>query len=201
MLWAGAYVLAFALRGKRAKAFPKTYDTAKEIFHTLRDDLRPGGTLLGHLDLTGAMLPGKVANETKDRAGRTTQYFRDEWLNLKMKLYDGNILRVSAAQRTKQRQPYWKRSRISGKNKMKPAKFKGSYQELKVRIAVNPQIYEIRANGLAQGKTIGQYTIAQVDARDGIISLLATSSAENIASGSILSVLRSTYDLLQKKAA
>jgi hypothetical protein len=67
-----------------------------------------------------------VARATKDTRDRTTEHFRDEWLALEAKLYDGNILRVSAIQKSKKRKSYWKRSSISGKMKMKPEKFKGS---------------------------------------------------------------------------
>ncbi|HNO12164.1 MAG TPA: acyl-CoA carboxylase subunit beta, partial [bacterium] len=81
-----------------------------------------------------AMLENKVARETQDAQSRTTQLFNDPWLSLKAKLYDGNVLRVTAIQKTKKRKSYWKRSRISGKSKLKPEKFKGSQQELKVRI-------------------------------------------------------------------
>lgn len=201
LLWIAAFWLAFGLRRSRAQAFPPRYGSSKELFHTLRDDLRPGGTFLGHLDLTGALLPAKVAHEANDSQNRTTQYFRDEWLSLKAKLYDGNILRVSALQRSKERKPYWKRSSISGKMKLKPAKFKGSEQQLKVRIAVNPQAYQIVPNAkFKQGLNVGKYTLAQLTTEGGIIDFVASSPLEEIESEHILNVLRSAYSLLQRKA-
>src|SRR5690606_24480364 len=126
LLWIASFILARNLRKSDSHDFSPRYKGLKEILHTLRDDLKPGTTFLGHLDLTGAMLPTKVARETKDTQSRTTQHFADQWLALKAKLYDGNILRVAAIQKTKKRKSYWKRSRISGKMKMKPEKFKGS---------------------------------------------------------------------------
>ncbi|HEY2981633.1 MAG TPA: hypothetical protein VGJ22_10660 [Anaerolineales bacterium] len=202
LLWIAAFWLAFGLRRSRAQAFPPRYAGSKEIFHTLRDDLRPGGTFLGHLDLTGALLPTKVAHEASDSQNRTTQYFRDEWLSLKAKLYDGNVLRVSALQRSKQRKSYWKRSSISGKMKLKPAKFKGSEQQLKVRIAVNPEAYKIVSNvKFKQGLSVGKYTVAQLSTEGGIIDFVASSPFDEIESENILNVLRSAYTLLQRKAA
>jgi hypothetical protein len=157
---------------------------------------------MGHLDLTGAMLPDKVARSAKDAQDRTTQYFRDEWLSLKAKLYDGNILRVSAIQRTKQRQSYWKRSRISGKMKMKPAKFKGAEQQLKLRIAVNPEVYNIVRNpAFRQGANIGKYTITQLNTEGGIIDVVGSSPFEEVESEHILGFIHSAYSLLQRKAA
>ena len=202
LLWIAALIMARNLRKSDSHDFSPRYKGTKEILFTLRDDLKPASSFLGHLDLTGAMLKTKVAREAKDTQSRTTQYFRDEWLALKAKLYDGNILRVSAIQRSKQRQPYWKRSRISGKMKQKPAKFKGSEQQLKVRIAVNPEVYKIVSNKeFRQGANIGKYTIMQLNTEGSIIDVVANSPFEEVESEHILSFLHSAYSLLERKAA
>ncbi len=201
-LWVIAIFLAVGLRRAQMKAFPPALNEFEQIVHTLRDDLRPGTGLLGSLDLTGARQSSKVARQANDTKGRTTQYFRDQWLNLKAKLYDGNILRVSAIQRLKERNGYWGRGKVSGKSKWKPAKFKGSYQELKVRIAVNPGLYEIvRNNEIKADSQIGDYTINAVDAEGGIVTVLASSPRENVSAESVLGVLKSAYGLLQVKKA
>ena len=202
LLWTAALVMARGLRKSDSNDFSPRYKGTTDILHTLRDDLKPDSSFLGHLDLTGAMLKTKVAREAKDSQNRTTQYFRDEWLALKAKLYDGNILRVSAIQRTKQRQSYLKRSRISGKMKQKPAKFKGSEQQLKVRIAVNPGVYQIVPNkDFRQGVNVGKYTIAQLNTEGGIIDVVAISPFEEVEAEHILGFLHSAYSLLQRKAA
>lgn len=202
LLWIAAFVMAFMLRRSRAQAFPPRYAGTKDMLYTLRDDLRPETTFLGHLDLTGSMLPSKVARETKDARDRTTKYFRDEWLALKAKLYDGNILRLSAIQRTKQRQPYWKRSQYSGKMKRKPAKFKGAEQQLKIRIAVNPEVYQITRNAnFNQGQTVGQFRIDSLDTEGGIINVVASKPTAEAETDNILTFLQSAYSLLQRKAA
>ena len=202
LLWIAAFVMARSLRKSDSHEFSPRYTGTKLILHTLRDDLKPESTFLGHLDLTGAMLDTKVARETKDTRDRTTQHFRDEWLALKAKLYDGNILRVSAIQKSKKRKSYWKRSRISGKMKMKPEKYKGAEQYLKVRIAVNPELYQIVPNPqFRQGVNIGKYTIAQLNTDSGIIDVTANSRFEEVESDHILSFLHSAYSLLQRKAA
>ncbi len=202
VIWIAAFVMALNLRKSRTQAFAPRYSGTKEIIRTLRDDLRPDTTFLGHLDLTGAMLPSKVAHEAKDTRDRTTQYFRDEWLSLKAKLYDGNVLRVSAIQRIKQRKSYWKRSSISGKMKSKPAKLKGSDQQLKVRIAVNPEAYEIVPNAkFRQGLNVGKFSVDQLSTEDGLIDFVASSPFEEVESEHILNVIHSAYSLLQRKAA
>jgi hypothetical protein len=202
LLWIAALVMARGLRRSDSHDFSPRYTGTKQILHTLRDDLKLESTFLGHLDLTGAMLDTKVARETKDTQDRTTQHFRDEWLALKAKLYDGNILRVSAIQKSKKRKSYWKRSRISGKMKLKPEKYKGSEQYLKVRIAVNPELYQIVPNReFRQGINIGKYTIAQLNTDGGIIDVTANSPFEEVESEHILNFLHSVYSLLQRKAA
>ena len=201
-LWIAALVMARSLRKSDSHDFSPRYRGTKQILYTLRDDLKPETTFLGHLDLTGAMLDTKVAREAKDTQDRTTQHFRDEWLALKAKLYDGNILRVSAIQKSKKRKSYWKRSSISGKMKLKPEKHKGTQQYLKVRIAVNPELYQIVPNHeFRAGASIGKYTIAQLNTEGGIIDVTANSPFDEVESEHILNFLHSAYSLLQRKAA
>jgi len=202
-LWIAAIVMARSLRKSDSADFPPRYNGTKQILHTLRDDLKPGSTYLGHLDLTGSLLPTKVARSAKDTQDRTTEYFRDEWLALKAKLYDGNILRVSAIQKSKKRKSYWKRSRISGKMKMKPEKFKGSEHDLKVRIVPNPEVYTIAHTSptFKQGLHIGKFTVIQLNTEGGMISFVANSPFEEVEHENILQVLQSAYSLLQRKVA
>jgi hypothetical protein len=202
LLWLASFIMARSLRKSDSHDFSPRYFGTKEILHTLRDDLKPGATFLGHLDLTGAMLQTKVARETKDTRDRTTQHFSDPWLSLKAKLYDGNVLRVAAIQKTKKRKSYWKRSHISGKMKMKPEKFKGAEQELKVRIVVNPEAYEIKPTpNFKAGQNIGKYTVAEINTDGGIINILAKSPFEDVGQEHILGFLKSAYSLLQRKVA
>jgi hypothetical protein len=202
LVWIAALVMARSLRKSDSHEFSPRYTGTKQILYTLRDDLKPHSTFLGHLDLTGAMLNTKVARETKDTRDRVTQHFRDEWLALKAKLYDGNVLRLSAVQKSKKRKSYWKRSQISGKMKLKPEKYKGASQYLKVRIAVNPEAYEIVPHPqFRPGINIGKYTIEQMNTEGGIIDVTANSPFEEIEPEHILGFLRSAYSLLQRKAA
>ena len=202
-LWMAAIVMARSLRKSDSADFSARYNGAKQILHTLRDDLKPDSTYLGHLDLTGALLPTKVARAAKDAQDRTTEYFRDEWLALKAKLYDGNLLRVSAIQKSKKRKSYWKRSRISGKMKMKPEKFKGTEHDLKVRIVANPELYSIARTSptFKQGLNIGKFTISQLNTDGGMITFVANSPFDEVEHENILHILQSAYSLLQRKAS
>jgi hypothetical protein len=201
-IWVASFVFSRSLKRHQTSEFPAGYQNVRQIIHTLRDDLKPGAPMLGHLDLTGYKQDSKVARESTDALNRVTQHFRDEWLSLKAKLYDGNVLRVSAVQRAKIRKAYWKRSSVSRKLKSKPEKFKGSRNDLKVRLVVNPEVYTIAPNDqVAPGNAIGQYTIAQLNTEGGMINLTAQTPDKEVQPESILNVLRHTYSLLQRKAA
>jgi len=202
-LWLAAIVMARGLRKSDSYDFSKRYNGTRDILHTLRDDLKPGSTFLGHLDLTGSLVPTKVARSAKDSQNRETEYFRDEWLALKIKLYDGSLLRVSGIQKSKKRKSYWKRSRISGKMKIKPEKFKGTEHDLKVRIVPNPEVYAIARTGpdFKPGLNIGKFTVSQLTTEGGMIAFVANSPFEDVEYENILQVLKSAYTLLQRKAA
>jgi hypothetical protein len=200
-LWGAAIVTGLALRRARPSgSFPLRFHAAREVIHTLRDDPDPRRNLFGHVDLSGAQQPAKRFREGTNARGLAMEYFRDEWLSLKTKLYDGNMLRVSAIERVKVRKSYYKRSRISGKMKLKPAKT-ASAQQLKVRLSVNPEVYEIVARpALRPGTAVGAYTLTEATTTGGVIDLTAGSTRSNIPAGDVLRVLRLVYDQLQRKA-
>jgi hypothetical protein len=188
-------------RAAAGPAFGPQFQAAREILHTLRDDPDPRRPVFGHLDLSGAQQASKLFRTGKNLTGLDVNYYRDEWLSLKAKLYDGNMLRVSAIDRVKVRQGYYKRSRISGKNKWKAPKVANA-QQLKVRLSVNPQLYEIAPGPAARlGTQIGRYTLAELSTTGGIIDLSADAPAGPASSGDVLGVLRLVYDMLKRKDA
>ncbi len=200
--WIAAIVTGIVqARGAAGPAFGPRFEAAREILFTLRDDPDPRRGIFGHIDLSGAQQPSKLFREAKNRAGLGMNYYRDEWLSLKMKLYDGNMLRVSAIERVKVRNGYYKRSRISGKMKWKSPKVANA-QQLKVRISVNPEVYEIAPGPAARpGTQIGPWRLAEVSTAGGIIDLAADAATSAPQSGDVLGVLRLAYDMLKRKGA
>jgi hypothetical protein len=86
--------------------------------------------------------------------------------------------------------------------KQKPAKFKGSEHQLKVRIAVNPEVYSIvSSQNFRQGINIGKFMVAQLSTSGGIIDVVASAPFEEVEHEHILGFLQSTYSLLQRKAS
>jgi hypothetical protein len=202
VFWIAAIVLWISMRRSRKVELPPRFTTTREILHTLRDDVHPKRNFFGEMDLTGTRLDSKVAQESSDTQDRVTKYYRDEWLSLKTKLYDGNMLRFAAITREKVRQGYWKRGTISGKMKWKPEKFKGARQEMRVRLSVNPELYIAPEGGpLAPGMKLGLFTIKKYQASGGLIDLAAYYSGSDLSEGDVLGLLRSVYDLLGQRTA
>jgi hypothetical protein len=196
-----ALVVWIVLRRSRAsQPLSPHFATAREVFFTLRDDVAPKKFFFGHVDLLGTQQSSKVARTAKNALGRQVSFYRDEWFSLKAKLYDGNMLRVSAQQRMKIRDSYWKRG-SSGKMKMKSAQVKDDVQILNVRLSVNPQVYAIVPQTLKSNIQVGRYVIDQWQNDGGILSLVAHARVQTIEAGDILRVLRLAYDQLQRKTA
>jgi hypothetical protein len=168
------------------KQFGPKFDMTRTVFETIKDDLSPKRTLIGWLDLTGPQ-PGKIIRKRTSLTGMPVHYYRDEWLKMKMVLYDGNVMRVTALERVKARMGRWKR-----KGRWKPGS-SASRNELRVALTVNRQAYEVlplRAN---------QYGKFLVDAResggDRIVLDALTDAA--ITAQDVLQVLRFAYSHLK----
>jgi len=169
--------------------FGPKFDVARTIFETLKDDLAPKRTLLGWLDLTGTEQEGKVVRESTSASGMPTAFYRDEWLRMKMPLYDGNMLRVSAVERVKAKLGRWKRG-SSGKTKWKPGGTVWGRNELRVAVAVNPQAYQVLP---VQSGQVGKFTVDASEADDVRLVLKAGTNAA-VDGWDILTVLRFAYD-------
>jgi hypothetical protein len=198
-VWIAALVIFIRLRRAKTLFFSPLYQTARDVIYTLRDDGLPGKTFFGRLDLTGTTQESKLARESTNALGLVTQYYRDEWLNLKMKLYDGSMLRFSAIERIKQRKGYWKRGSISGKQKWKPPMTKGDLQELKISITGNPQLYDTTGAPLQTGSQLGGYLVSHYDSTGGITTVIAQTGKKNVTAEDILPVLQGAYHTLVKK--
>lgn len=172
------------------KQFGPKFDMARTIFETIKDDLAPKRTLIGWLDLTGP-LPGKIIRKRTSPTGMPVHYYRDEWLKMKMVLYDGNVMRVTALERIKARMGRWKR-----KGRWKPGS-SASRHELRIAITVNRQAYEVRPLRASQ---FGQFMVDARGSDDGRIVLEAQTDAA-ISATDILQILRFAYEHLKPHAA
>jgi hypothetical protein len=176
-------------------------DVAKRVIHTLRDDVAPDRNLHGTIDLRGPGEKEKRSRTAQDARDRDVSYYRDDWLAIKTKLYDGSMLRFAVIRRMKVRDEYWKRGRVSGKMKLKPAVVKADTRTIDIRVSANPELYTL-SHGTAPkiGQVVGAYTIDTVAIDGGLLRVTASSTAEATAQD-ILELLRTSYATLARRAA
>ena len=197
-LWAG-------WRRIRAGQQP-TYDdpdlfVAERVIHTLRDDVAPQRNMHGTVDLRGATQDEKRVRTKEDARGRTISYYRDDWLTIKTKLYDGSMLRFAVVKRFKVRDGYYKRGRVSGKMKFKPPVVKSEASKIDVRVSANPQLYSLSSEAAPRvGERVGGCTVDGVTLDDGLLRVTA-SLAETPTAQDVLDLLSATYRTLQRKVA
>lgn len=196
-LW-GAAVAGLAMLARNrpsGQAFGPKFDAARTILETIKDDLAPGRTLMGWLDLTGAQQPGKVVREGINTSGAPLQVYRDEWLRIKMPLYDGNVMRVSGLERVKARRGHLKRG---GSGKMKWRSGTSiTRNELQIAITVNKEVYEVTP--FQYPTQTGKFHVDVKQADESRIVLTA-GTVETIMSGAdVLQVLRFVYDHLKPR--
>jgi hypothetical protein len=194
VLWGGGIVgLILAASSGRAPKFGPKFDLALTIFETLKDDVSPKRTMVGWLDLTGAEQESKATQRKNSQSGQPIVYYQDEWLRLKTRLYDGNVLRLSLIERVKARQGYWKRSR-SGKYKWRGGSSQNEYQ-LKFAVSAASGTDEIQP--IAAGTTIpnSRFVVQQAEAGEGRVVLNAAAPASYDA-WDVLSAMRFGYEHL-----
>lgn len=200
--WIGAIVARVVVGRKQTLQLPPRYETLRQVIHTLRDDQLPKKPLTGFIDLTGIRKDEKKLRTTQNALGLAVDHYQDEWLNLKFRLVDGNILRLSLIEVQKVRRGYNKRG--ASRMKWKPPKEKPSQNEIKLRLAVNADLYETAntSQALVSGGQLGPYLVEDFSFTDGLLSFSATTPPDIAASAEqILEVLRTVYAQLQRKGA
>ena len=192
---AGRYLLRRRLQPPR---FGSQFDLTRDILYTIRDDISSKKTVVGQLDLTGARQESKRYRQKKSASGRPVSYYRDEWLRLKGKLYDGNVLRLSLIEKEKVREGFYKRSRISGKRKWKPGSSSALHQAT-IGISANPDFFAVPPVDLT-GRSIpgSQFAVAESAVGQGRVSLKLV-AAEPVGAWDVLNALQFAYQHIEPR--
>ena len=185
LYWMVATLVMTRVARPSADPFGPKFELARALFETIADDLAPKRTLLGWLDLTG---PGesKLRASSKNARGRKTEVYRDEWLRLKIPLYDGSTLRISALENLKKHHSYFKKGR-SGKLKHQSGRVETRHALL-VALTVDPQTLEVSDIG---ARTAGGFRLELREVREGRVVLKASSEREPTVQA-LLDVLKCT---------
>ncbi|NOZ05836.1 MAG: hypothetical protein GXP41_05725 [Chloroflexi bacterium] len=123
-----ALLAGFALNWyNQSKEMRPHFAAAKQILYTLRDDTGRKGRVVGQLDLSGARRDDKKARTTRSLGGKQKVYYRDPWFQVKIKLVDGNLLRLA----------------LIDKVKTKSGSMVARHTQLSTKLVVNPNLYRV----------------------------------------------------------
>lgn len=195
VLWAAAIIgLVLLTRNRPAgdKQFGPQFEIARTVFDTIRDDISPKRTLTGWLDLTGPRLASKVVQQRTAASGMPINFYQDEWLRMKMSLYDGSLMRVSVVEREKVKMGRYKRGG-SGKMKFRPGGTVWSRRELRVALTPNPEVHTV---GPVQRVQVGKFMV-DASASDAQRLVLVAAAQDTVNAQDILSLLRFAHDHLK----
>jgi len=159
-------------------SWPKNqFEAARRILYTLRDDTGRKGRVVGWLDLTGPMQPKKRVRTARSRSGKKKQYYRDPWFKVKIKLADGNLLRLTFVDIVKR----------------KAGSIVDHRTNFTAKLVYNPSIYKVGHIPQAELPLPG----TRVSISDGIIILKAGVKRNPIPVREILETLKAVYERLE----
>jgi hypothetical protein len=183
VLWVAAFIMGLRLLiTGRAKVESPQFSAARTIIETLKDDIGKKGRLTGWLDLTGPRQKSKISRRGRTSSGKPKIYYRDPWLQAKTKLVDGNLLRLTLMEKLKVKKGY-----VAARE-----------QRLKAKLAVNQDLYRIRA--FSQQEVQANLPPARLDVQGGIIKLAYATTGKKLDPWDVLNSLKFLYSHLEPKA-
>ena len=166
----GLFIFALFRTGTRLPQ--EQFEAARKVLYTLRDDVGHKGRVMGWLDLTGPQQKSKLLRTSRSVTGNTKYYYSDPWLSTKIQLVDGNLLRLT----------------LADKIKVKKGFVVQRSHQIKVKLVVNPQVYEI-----GPGKSLPAMT------QDGTILQVKGDKPEPLNAEEVLNILKVMYTHLHPK--
>jgi hypothetical protein len=176
VLWGVAMIAGVALLISRPRFSKEQFETVRQILYTLRDDTGRKGWVAGWLDMTGAMQQTKQVRTARSGGGKQKVYYRDPWFQVKIKLVDGNMLRLS----------------LMDKIKTKTGSVVNHRTQFTAKLVVNPDLYRTGAppspeNSLAVVNSDG----------NGVLSFRAEVDPRHPPVEQMLKSLKALYDHLE----
>ena len=162
---------------KRFSSQKSQFEAAYHILHTLRDDTGRKGRVVGWLDLTGPQQRSKQVRSGRTRSGKSKVYYRDPWFQVKIKLADGNLLRLA----------------LVDKVKTKSGWAVGHVTQIKAKLVPNPDLYPLTS--LLSGEIPLQGAVLSDE--DGAIVLNAMAKPGQVPVREILETLKFVYRHLE----
>jgi len=177
-----ALLVGFFLNSRyQSKEMRPHFSSAKQILYTLRDDTGRKGRVVGRLDLSGAKQKDKEFRVSRNLSGKRKVYYRDPWFQAKIKLVDGNLLRLV----------------LTDKVKTKAGSTVAHHTQLAAKLVVNPNLY--RVGGVPRSGYPLEF--ATVTGGDGIFTVKAEvdtiREASSLPIAPMLATLKTLYSHLE----
>ncbi|NTW98080.1 MAG: hypothetical protein HGB28_05965 [Oscillochloris sp.] len=169
------------------------------LLTNLQGDMPTHRRLTGQIELSG-IEQGGTLGRTKPGFGNTTvSYTYQRWLDLELRLVDGNELRLRATERLKLRPGHYRKGSVSGKSKWKPAK-RSMLQRVSLRLQMNPAVYDTAlSRPPPASRRIGGLNVRWTDQHDHELRVVAEAEMDRLPPEEILQLLREIYAGLARR--
>jgi hypothetical protein len=176
VLWGMAVIAGVALLISKPRFSQEQFEAVRQMLHTLRDDTGRKGWVAGWLDMTGPMQQTKQVRTARSGGGKQKVYYRDPWFQVKIKLVDGNLLRLS----------------LMDKIKTKAGSVVNHRTQFTAKLVVNPDLYRVGAPPSTEN------SLAVVNANgSGVLSLRAEVDPRHPPVEQMLKSLKALYNHLE----
>lgn len=127
VIWGMAVIAGVVLLNSKPRFSKEQFEPVRQILHTLRDDTGRKGWVAGWLDMTGPQQKTKQVRTARSAGGKQKVYYRDPWFQARIKLVDGNRLRLS----------------LMDKVKTKAGGVVNHRTQFTAKLVVNPNLYRV----------------------------------------------------------
>jgi hypothetical protein len=192
--WAASLPDRFLRGSRRPKGPDHRLRDCREVLEAIASDVQPGKPVQGWLDLTGPEQDGKVFRRGRAASGADVQLFRDEWWRARLRLRDGNVLRISAVERVRVTAERWKQGRR--RRKHKPGKRRG-VATMELRLDINSAAYRTRKPNTHLPMKLGALQVNALTPDAESVSAVAECPRAEFSAKHVLSLLTLVYSALE----
>jgi len=177
VLWALAAIAGVVLLLNRPRFSREQLEPVRQILYTLRDDTGRKGWVAGWLDMTGFKQNTKQIRTARSAGGKIKVYYLDPWFHARLKLVDGNVLRLV----------------LEDKVKTKAGSVVNHRTQFTAKLVVNPELYRVGTAPI-DGSTS---PVDIYSAGDGVLSIKTEVDPRRLPVDHMLESLKAMYSHLE----
>ncbi|WP_129629873.1 hypothetical protein [Candidatus Oscillochloris fontis] len=169
------------------------------LLSDLKHDLSRQRRMVGVIDLNPTEDPANLIRTAPGLSNTIVNYYLRRWLDLEVRLIDGNELRLRISERVKVRPGHNRRGSISGKTKWKPVK-RSQQQRVTLRLRLNPAHYNSAATRLpATPWKAGPLLVRWATQQGDEIRLMAEVEAAHLTPEMLVAMLQAIYQRIARR--